>query len=114
MIKPSPRELALILLHRSRCRVQVAAVIWDKKGIFSWGWNHLNNDAKGTHAEAHAIARANRERLYGARITIAAKRRKNQAQILAKPCENCMELLKSFDLIEYTTKTEWVEDWYEF
>ena len=38
MILPSdPRRLAVDLLPRSRCAVQVAAVIADSFGIFSWG-----------------------------------------------------------------------------
>ena len=38
MILPAdPRRLAVDLLPRSRCAVQVAAVIADGFGIFSWG-----------------------------------------------------------------------------
>lgn len=32
-----PRELVVDLLPRSSCAVQVAAVITDRHGIFSWG-----------------------------------------------------------------------------
>ena len=66
MIKPAdPRQLAVDLLPRSTCLVQVAAVIADKRGIFSWGWNSSGVTGYGEHAEAAAIRRANKRRLRG-------------------------------------------------
>ena len=75
----TPRELALDLLDRSSCNVQVAAVLSDNHGIFAWGWNHNPtnpNKIKGIHAEAHAISRSNKKRLENAVLTVAARRKR--------------------------------------
>ena len=90
MQKPrDPRELAIDLLARSTCTVQVAAVLADSSGIFSWGHNHVGFDGMGQHAEAEAIRRANRKRLRGATIYVAAVRKRNQKIVSACPCEDC-------------------------
>lgn len=89
MIKPDdPRKLAIALLARSICSVQVAAVIADKHGIFSWGWNSVGSGF-GEHAEAAALRRANRDRLVGATIYVASRRQRNSKAILSKPCDSC-------------------------
>ena len=55
MLKPrDPRELAIDLLPRSTCAVQVAAVLADANGIFGWGWNSAGSGF-GEHAEAAAF-----------------------------------------------------------
>lgn len=105
----TPRELALDLLNRSNCNVQVAAVLSDNHGIFSWGWNSPPtnpNKIKGVHAEAHCIRRANPKRLKNAVLTVAAKRRKSGSQLLSRPCEHCMSIIKNNRIkkVEYTTK----------
>lgn len=98
MIKPrDPSELAEDLVHRSICAVQVAAVIADKDGIFSWGWNHVGS-GYGTHAESHAIQRANKQRLHGATIYVAARRQRTTNPITAKPCEDCQRLIDKWQL----------------
>lgn len=89
MIKPDdPRKLAEALLKRSTCSVRVAAVIADKNGIFSWGWNNVGQ-GYGQHAEAHAITRANKKRLYGATIYVASERNRSGRTIISKPCFSC-------------------------
>ena len=89
MIKPDdPRELAEILLNRSICSVQVAAVIADRHGILAWGWNFVGG-GYGKHAETHAISRANRKRLEGATIYVASQRKRNGKMVTSKPCQNC-------------------------
>lgn len=114
----SSRELAIDLLERSVAKVQVAAVLSDNYGIFSWGWNggpRNHTQIKGVHAEQMAISRANPKRLKGATLTVAARRNKSQSQILARPCEKCTPLVKKYNIktIEYTTPDEtWaVEIW---
>lgn len=114
----SPRELTFDLLDRSNCKVQVAAVLSDNYGIFAWGWNsgpRNHTQIKGIHAEQMAISRANPKRLKGATLTVAARRKKSQSQILARPCEKCTPLVKKYNIrtIEYTTpdKTWAVEIW---
>lgn len=95
MNKPSdPRELAIDLLPRSTCTVQVAAVIADDHGIFAWGWNSAGNGF-GEHAEAAAIRRASKRRLKGATIYIASRRRRNEKTVCSKPCPDCWGRVES-------------------
>lgn len=112
--KCSPRELAKELCkRRSTCQVQVAAVISDKHGIFSWGWNNSGNGS-GMCAEKYAISRANRERLKSSTLTVAGIRKKSGNWVEAKPCvkRHCWSLVVKygFKKVEFTTKTgEWME-----
>jgi len=97
MIKPDdPKQLAIDLLARSICAVQVAAVIADNHGIFSWGWNSVGSGL-GEHAEAAAIRRANKNRLEWATIYVASQRKRKtwDKPINSKPCSSCERLLKS-------------------
>lgn len=95
MIKPDdPRELAIDLLPRSICAVQVAAVLADGHGIFAWGWNSVGNGL-GEHAEAAAIRRANKKRLKGATIYIASQRKRNKKAICSKPCPSCWGVIEA-------------------
>lgn len=89
MIKSNPSDLAVDLLNRSVCAVQCASVIFDRYGIFSWGWNSAGSDGLGEHAEASAIRRANRARLAGASIAIAGRRKRNNKIVVAFPCTDC-------------------------
>ena len=90
MLKPSdPRQLAIDLLSRSICSVQVAAVIADDHGIFSWGWNSVGAGF-GEHAEAAAIRRANKERLKEATIYVASQRNRNKKIVNSAPCIHCL------------------------
>lgn len=93
-----PTDLAIDLLGRSTCIVQVAAVLHDRHGIFSWGWNHAGSDGMGSHAEDVAIFRANPKRLKGATITVAGIRKKSSNPVLSLPCEDCMQLILSKDI----------------
>lgn len=102
MIKPSdPRQLAIDLLPRSICSVQVAAVLADAHGIFAWGWNSVGSGL-GEHAEAAAIRRASRKRLDGATIYITSKRRRNEKVITSAPCPECISRIKRAGI-----KTAW-------
>lgn len=98
MIKPNdPRVLAVDLLPRSICAVQVAAVLADGHGIFSWGWNSMGT-GYGEHAEAAAVRRANKRRLEGATIYVASVRNRNQKVIPSKPCPDCQRLIDKWGL----------------
>jgi tRNA(Arg) A34 adenosine deaminase TadA len=98
VLKPDdPRQLAIDLLARSTCSVQVAAVLADRQGIFSWGWNSVG-DGFGEHAEAAAIRRANKKRLTGSRIYVASRRRKSGNPVRSKPCPMCEALLRGYEL----------------
>lgn len=99
-----PRELAIALLKRSQCAVQVAAVISDARGVFAWGWNSSGPDGMGQHAEAHAIARANPARLAGSTIYVAARRRKSGRCVLACPCPQCMPLVAACAFVTWRNK----------
>lgn len=95
MIKPSdPRKLVIDLFPRSICLVQMTAVIADKHGIFSWGWNSVG-DGLGEHAEAAAIRRANKKRLHGATIYVAGQRRRNKKSVPGYPCPDCFKLIRA-------------------
>ena len=111
MIKPDdPRKLAEALLNRSVCAVRVGAVIADKHGIFSWGWNSMGSSGYGEHAEAAAIRRANPWRLRGATIYIAGKRAR---QVYSRPCMDCERLIRGYRIytIIYTDgKGGWKEE----
>ena len=89
-----PAELALALLNRSQCSVQVAAVLVDSWGIFAWGINHAGNGF-GEHAEAHCLRRANRSRLEGATMFVAARRKRNGRAVTARPCDACQRLVRA-------------------
>ncbi len=91
MKKTDPRSLATDLTYRSTCNVQVAAVLFDRKGIFAWGHNHMGSTGFGEHAEVHALSRANRKRLKGASIAIAGKRK--SAVVPSRPCTDCLKRL---------------------
>lgn len=93
------RQLAVDLCYRSSCRIKMAAILSDKVGIFSWGWNNPGPEGFGTHAEEHAINRANRKRLKGATITVAGFR--DRTIVFARPCEErCLPLLKRLGIKE--------------
>jgi deoxycytidylate deaminase len=99
MRKPaSGADLAIDILARSPCSVQVGAAIADKHGIFSWGWNSVGPDGFGLHAEAHAISRANRKRLRGALLFVASVRKRNGKVVTSKPCVECQRLIDKWNL----------------
>ena len=86
-----PETLVMDLTSRSlHNRYHLAAVIFDNWGIFSWGWNH-----DWTHAEIHAIRRANPKRLNGAIIIVAGVRGYTGRILLAKPCAMCLQSIRN-------------------
>lgn len=98
----SPQELAVDLLPRCPGKVAVTAVLSDSHGPFSWGWAH-----PFTHAEVHAISRANPKRLPGSTITVVGQRRKSGNAVYALPCQRgCMQLImsKGIKRIEFRDK----------
>lgn len=100
MIKPSdPRQLAIDLLPRSTCSVQVGAVLTDGN-IYAWGWNSVGSGF-GEHAEAAAIRRANRSRLRGSVMCVASRRKRNGKTVCSKPCASCQKLLVKHGIIAY-------------
>lgn len=97
MIKSHPKQLAIDISERSNCRVKVGAVLVDKKGIFSWGWNHAG-DGYGCCAELHAIRRANPKRLEGSTIFVWGKHRKTNNPVPAMPCKVCQKDIFCFGI----------------
>jgi tRNA(Arg) A34 adenosine deaminase TadA len=94
MYKPKdPRELAVAMISRSTCAVQVGACIGDRTGVFAWGCNHVGFDGLGCHAELECLRRANRGRLAGATMWVAARRRRNGRTVTGKPCAACKSFL---------------------
>lgn len=90
--------LAIDILERSKCLVQVGAAIEDKRGIISWGWNFEGLDGMGCCAEAHAIIRANKKRLKGATIYVAGKWNNTGKTVKSKPCNSCQQLINKWNL----------------
>ena len=116
MLKPpDPKRLAIDILARSTCAVQVGAAITDATGrIISWGWNHAGASGYGTHAEHHAISRANRGRLHHGIIYVASKRRKNGKVVESRPCAACFSRIVDAGIISifYRNKNGAWEDYF--
>lgn len=90
----TPIELAEYVAKRSRCNVQVGAVIYDDYGIFAWGFNNSGPDGMGLCAERHAISRANVKRLAGSSIAVVAFRKNRR--ICSIPCQKCSQELAGY------------------
>ena len=104
----TPQELCELLLKRSECSVQVAAVLSDKKGIFAWGWNHSGPDGFGEHAEVNALKRSNYKRVSGAVLWVASRRKKSKSTINSKPCAACWPFVRQCRYVVYRNKAgEW-------
>lgn len=100
-----PKELAIDLLDRSTCQVQVAAVIFDNYSIHSWGHNHMGFDGMGEHAECAAIRRSNRNRLADSSIAVAGRRKRNAKSVVAFPCAECQARLIKVGILDV-----WIQD----
>ena len=106
------------IAKRSACRIQVGAVIRDKKGrLVEVGWNHAGSDGYGEHAEVHAIKRASKHQssLNGMTIEVVAWR--GMKRITSKPCDACWKwIVKSgissakFDYLGKTCSLSVMED----
>ena len=99
-LRRDPTELATTLLNRSTCSVMVGAVLVDRWGVFSWGHNNPGN-GYGEHAEQMCMRRANRNRVEGATLYIAAVRRRNGKIITAKPCLVCQRVTRKCQTVVY-------------
>jgi len=110
----TPTELANALLSRSLCKVQMAAVISDDRGIFAWGWNHVGPEGRGEHAEAAAIRRGNRQRFPHATITVVGWRqphgKTDGRRVTSLPCMDCMDRIKAAGIpyVQYWQENKWV------
>lgn len=93
-----PRELAEAVMRRSVCHVQVGAVIYDRTGPFSWGWNGPGHNGLGLHAEVMAMRRANPDRLWGATIAVASRWKKHGKVAPSKPCDACAAAIQAVGL----------------
>lgn len=109
-----PEKLAIYAMSRSKCSVMVGAVIKDRVGIISIGWNSVGKGF-GEHAEASAIRRANRKRLVGATIYVAASRGRNGKRLNSLPCEGCLRKIRKAGIIKWTwtsgEESIWGMDW---
>lgn len=88
-----PKDIADALTNRSTCAVQVAAVLADHFGIYSWGWNSAG-DGFGEHAEIHCLRRCNRRRLSHSTMYVAAQRKRNGKIVIAMPCPACQVAIR--------------------
>lgn len=104
----NPKDVVTKLLKRSTCRVQVAAVLSDKKGVFAWGINHMGSDGFGEHAEINCLKRANPKRVPGAVMWVAARREKSKNPVIARPCPACWPIARQCLYVIYRDKDgEW-------
>lgn len=91
--------------------MKMAAVIHDRRGVVSWGWNSAGRDGMGMHAEEHAVSRANRKRLRGATITVAGMGWERRKLLCSLPClGRCLPLIRKVGIkrVEYMTRCgEW-------
>lgn len=97
----NPTDLVIGLLSRSTCAVQVAALLVDNHGVFAWGWNNMGPKGLGWHAEAHCLSRANRSRLPGSTLYVAAMRSRNGKIVTARPCLECQPKLTAIGSVIY-------------
>jgi len=105
-----PTEVVIALLNRSICAVQVSALVVDSYGIFAWGHNHAGFTGYGQHAEMHCLLRANRKRLVGSTMYVAAKRARNDKIVTARPCASCEPYVRVCRNVIYrNAEGEWVE-----
>lgn len=100
MIKPdNPRKLAVDLLPRSICMVQVGSCVTDPDGnIIAWGWNGMGPTGYGLCAERHAISRANKKRLKYGTIYVAGQYRDTGRMVFSRPCDECMRTISKYKL----------------
>lgn len=96
-----PKQLVLALLKRSVCAVQVGSVLVDAWGAYAWGWNGSGLSGMGEHAEAAVIRRANRRRVSGSVLYVAACRRRNGKPVTARPCHDCQRLIREVRAVIY-------------
>lgn len=86
-------------MSRSTCSVRVGACLVDEYGrIFSWGWNSMGPHGLGLHAEAHAICRANHQRLLNSTLYVASVRARNNLSVTSKPCIGCQILMQNLHI----------------
>lgn len=90
-------ELATIIAKRSECKIKVGCIIYDRYGIFAWGWNH-SGDGYGMCAERHAISRANRARLKNAELLVLSFRRGKR--ITSRPCIACAMAIRAAKIVK--------------
>lgn len=110
MIKPAdPRDLAIAMMSRSICAVQVGAALTDAWSAHAWAWNSVGS-GYGEHAEQAVIRRANQSRLVGSTMWIAARRHKSGNTVTAKPCEACHGWVRKVSRVMYRDgQGDWVE-----
>ena len=104
----TPAELAMDLLGRSQCSVQVTAVLADNHGIAAWGWNS-SGLGYGLCAERHCLSRANRRRLGGATMWVVGRRKKSKNYVNARPCDVCMKALVKVKKVMWFDGEGWQE-----
>ena len=95
-MKTKALALAKDLSARSIIKIKVGAVIFNKREIVSWGWNHPGN-GYGEHAEFMAIHRiSNRSIRYpDLSLFIAVYSTRKGKPITSRPCGNCERVLRN-------------------
>lgn len=101
------------LAPASNCRSKMASIIFrSKKSIIATGVNKRGYRNSSIHAEIDALRslRSQKKRANGASILIA-RFHKNGDFGMAKPCANCIEVLKMAGIkkVAWTTKHQTIE-----
>jgi deoxycytidylate deaminase len=115
-IKDRAFQLAKDLSERSIIKIKVGAVIYNKEGIVSWGWNNPGKDGRGEHAECMAV-----RRLVGvypgttSSLSIAVFSSRKGRPNNSRPCARCQEVLRSRGIKNYVynIKLQVAEDLFE-
>lgn len=97
---PGPFRLARRASLQSEFRVKMGAVIMRGKRVISTGKNITKTHPKfgySVHAETNCLMRTGRYDIIGCSIYVYREDR-NGNPAIARPCDDCMKVLKSFGI----------------
>jgi len=112
---PGLFRLAKVSATHSSCDTRMGCVITKNGTPIGWGFNqskthpHFNHGMKRTiHAEASAILSTGRKTCKNSVAFVYREHGQTHLPLMAKPCEDCMNLLKEFGVKKvYYTASEY-------
>ena len=106
-------ERARYYASKSNCRNGMAAVLFRNKGKpLAWGFNKKGYRGSSIHAEVDAIKQIKMQKKRANNASILVCRfRKDGSYAMAKPCANCIEVLKMAGIkkVAWTTTKQTIE-----